>query len=190
MAKKKIASRITSHDFKDTDGNIITYAVLEAATGLTRSAIRNRLKCYEEPPDNLQSFLKDALEFRTQSQFAAAVAGAEFIEEIKKEDPQTTKAVLDELEIKLKKEKLREIEFKNERAEGKYVLLFDVQLALDNFLISLKTNLEAIPEQVIQSIMTCREESEGEEILFEALQHLTRDFASNPIKIGEDDDDG
>lgn len=183
----KLGRRSRLHDFRDADGEIISYAVLVAATGLTQGAIQNRLRLYDDPPTDLQAFLKTALEFRTKREFEAAVTGAEYTAEVEEaKGTQTAKATLEELEIDIKREKLREITFKNERTEGKYVLLDDVQLALDNFLIALKTNLEALPETVAQSVMTCREEHEAIEIILEALRHLTRDFADDPIRVGEE----
>ena len=184
----KVGPRSRLHDFRDDNGEPIGYPVLIAATGLTRSAVANRLKVYGETQTDLRAFLQTALEFRTQREFAAAVEGAEFTAELETEkEVISAKATLDQLEIRIKEEKLRELEFKNEREEGKYVLLSDVQLALDNFLIGLRTNLESLPEQVVQSVMTCREEHEASEILLEALRHLTRDFANNPIAIGEEE---
>ena len=93
------------------------------------------------------------------------------------------KTLRDELDIRIKSEKLRELQFKNDLAAGKYVLLSDVQLAVDNFLIAVRTNLEALPEQVVQSIMVCRDEKEAIDIYLEALRHVTRGFAENPIEI-------
>lgn len=185
---KKVGRRSRLHDFRDADGEIINYAVLIAATGLSQGALQNRLRCYDVPPTDLQSFLKAALEFRTQRAFEAAVSGAEYVSEIEEQkETKSTKAQLDELELRIKKEKLREIVFKNEKDEGKYVLLSDVQLSLDNFLIALRMNLEALPEQVAQSVMVCRDEHEAIEIILEALRHLTRGWTENPIRIGQDE---
>ena len=182
----KTGRRSRLHDFRDADGDIINYAVLIAATGLTQGAIQNRLRQYESPPSDLRAFLTLANQHRTLKEFTAAVSGAEFISEIEEQvDERSLKAQLDALELETKKEKLREIRFKNEKEEGKYVLLKDVQLALDNFLIALKTNLEALPESVAQSVMVCRDEHEAIEIILEALRHLTRGFAENPIQIGD-----
>ena len=183
---KKIGRRSTLHDFRDNDGGIIQYTVLIAATGLTQGALQNRLRCYTEPPTDLRAFLKVCLEFPKQGDFENAISGAEFTSEIEEQkDTRSAKARLEELKIAIDQEKLRELQFKNEKTEGLHVLLSDVQLELDNFLIALRTNLEALPAQVAQAVMVCREEHEAIAIIMEALRHLTRGWAKNPIKIGD-----
>ena len=184
----KVGRRSRLHDFRDADGDIISYSILIAVTGLTQGALQNRLRVYDAPPTDLRAFVKNTLNFRIQREFEAAVSGAEHVSELEPaKDTKGTKAQLDELEIKIKEQKLRELQFKNERAEGKYVLLGDVQLSLDNFLIALRTNLEALPEQVAQAMMTCRTEHEAIQIMLEALQHLTREWSDNPIAVGDSD---
>ena len=186
--KGKVGRRSRLHDFRDSKGETIPYTFLIAATGLTQGALQNRLRVYDEPPTDLQGFLRTALEHRTQKEFEQAILGAEFVAEVEtQKETKSAKATLDELDIAIKQEKLRELSFKNERQEGKYVLLADVQLALDNFLIALRTNLEALPGQVAQAVMTCREEHEAIDIILEALQHLTREWSSNPITVGDSD---
>ena len=172
------------HDFKDANGETIGYPTLIAVTGLTQSALQNRLRVYESPPTDIQAFVKTALEFRTHSEFVQAVKGAEFTEaQTTETEKQSIKVQLDQVELQIKEQKLRQIAFENDKTEGKYALLSDVQLALDNFLITLKTNLEALPEQVAQSIMVCREEHEAIDVLLEALKNLTRDIGSKAIEI-------
>ena len=181
MAKKGRVSRL--HDFRTAGGEPIQYAVLIAATGLTQGAIQNRLRVYDTPPTDLRAFLKVALEFPAMKDFTAIVGGAEHVSEVKDvKESKSTRAQLDNLKVAIDQEKLRELIFKNDRTEGKYVLLSDVQLELDNFLIALRTNLESIPSQVAQAVMVCREEHEAVEIILDALRNLTREWKKNPIK--------
>ena len=182
----KIGRRSTLHDFRTEKGDIIKYDVLIAVTGLSQGAIQNRLKCFDEIPTDTRRFVKLANEFPTMKDFEAAVSGAEHVSEIK--DTRSARVKLEELKILIDEEKLREIKFKNEKTEGKHVLLSDVQLELDNFLIALKTNLEGLPAQVAQAVMVCREEHEAVDIILEALRHLTRGWSKNPIKIGVDNE--
>ena len=176
------------HDFKDAKGETIGYPILIAVTGLTQSAIQNRLRVYESAPTDVQSFVKNALEFRTQSEFTQAIKGAEFTHEQTREtEKKSIKSQLDAIDLKIKEEKLRQAIFENEKREGKYARLTDVQLSLDRFLIALNTNLKALPERIVSQIRVCREDHEGIEILLEAFRHLTRDFANRPIKIRPSD---
>ena len=73
MTQSKAASVSTLHDFRDAKGVRIKMAVLVAATGVGKEAIRNRLKCYREMPTDLPHFLKLTERYRALADFRDAV---------------------------------------------------------------------------------------------------------------------
>ena len=90
-----------------------------------------------------------------------------------------------EADTLIKEQKLREIKFKNERTEGKYGLVEEFQREVDGILIRLQTNLYAIPEQVVDAIMTSRDRIEGKDIMMGALEHHMRDVSTWEIELAE-----
>lgn len=93
----------------------------------------------------------------------------------------------EEAEAQLKEAKVEELLFKNEVNQGKYGLVEDFQRTLDGILIRLQTNLYAIPEQVVDAIMTSRDRAEGKAVLLEALEHHMTAISEMEAKIGEDE---
>ena len=96
------------HEFKDSKGKPIGYAVLEAALDQSEYYIREGLKQESKTPDNLHEWLKKHLTPGSQDLVALKQ---------RKEDAET----------QLVEEKLRQIRFKNEREEGQYLLTDEVQ---------------------------------------------------------------
>ena len=94
----------------------------------------------------------------------------------------------EDAETQLVEEKLRQIRFKNEREEGQYLLTDEVQRELDGMLIRLQTNLYAIPETVVDSIMSSRDRVEAKEILLSALEAHMRDVSAFTINFEKGDD--
>lgn len=174
------------HEFRNSvTGEFLDYGTLIAVTGLSHNSVRNRLREYEVVPTDPREFVKRCLDFPVLQDFKKSLVGAEYFTPEDATAGLTTKERLDELDIAIKEEKLRESRFKNDRQEGLYVLVEDVQLALDNFFISLKTNLEALPAQVAQSVMSSRTEHEAAAVMLESLKQFTRQIAENPIVIGD-----
>lgn len=174
------------HEFRNSvTGEFLDYGTLIAVTGLSHNSVRNRLREYEVVPSDAREFVKRCIDFPVLQDFKKSLVGAEHITPEDANADLTTKERLDELDIAIKEEKLRESRFKNDKQEGLYVLVEDVQLALDNFLISLKTNLEALPSQVVQPVMSSRTEHEAVEVMLDSLRQLTRQISENPIVIGD-----
>ena len=80
--------------------------------------------------------------------------------------------------------KAREIEFKNEREEGRYTLTEDAQREVDSILIAIKTNFYSIPESVINGIMTSSDRDEAKQILLDSLEYHMHNIANDDF--GED----
>lgn len=175
------------HDFRDSSKKTIPYTILTAVLDMSADAIRQWLMLYDSPPDNVHDFVSTVIKSANKRDFESAIKGGLMASDVAEPDTDDDKNLsIEELDRRIKEEKLREIVFKNERTEGKYVLQIDVQLALDNFLIALRTNLEALPDALAQTILSCRDESEAREIMLEAIANLTKDFADNPIQTEPD----
>ena len=157
------------HEFKDSKGKPIGYAVLEAALSQSEYYIREGLKQESKIPENFHIWLKKSLMPETQDLIAL-------------------KQRKEEAETQLVEEKLRQIRFKNEREEGQYLLTDEVQRELDGMLIRLQTNLYAIPETVVDSIMSSRDRVEAKEILLSALEAHMRDVSAFTINFEKGDD--
>ena len=181
----KIGRRSTLHDFRTEKGDIIKYDVLIAVTGLSQGAIQNRLKCFDTVQTDTRRFVKLANEFPTLKEFEAAVSGAEHVTEIK--DTRSAKARLEELKVLIDEEKLRKsaLRMRKQRATR---FTFRCPVRIRQLPNSVETNLEGLPAQVAQAVMVCREEHEAVDIILEALRHLTRGWADNPIQIGVDNE--
>ena len=165
---KNVARRTKFHDFKDTNGKSISYAVLRAILDESEEWIRTRLKQEKKVPDNLHTWVKKILS-----------PGTKQITDLKERQERA--------ETLIKEEKLREIRFKNERTEGQYALVEDVQRELDSALIRLQTNLYAIPEQVVDAMMTSRDGVEAKQILIDALEHHMRGVSEWQIDLGNNE---
>ena len=161
---KNVARRTKFHDFKDTNGKSISYAVLRAILDESEEWVRTRLREESKVPDNLHKWVAKILS-----------PGTKKIGELKERQERA--------ETLIKEEKLREIRFKNERTEGQYLLAEDVQRELDGALIRLQTNLYSIPEQVVDSIMSSRDRVEAKQILEEALEHHMREVSDWQIEL-------
>ena len=88
-----------------------------------------------------------------------------------------------EADTLIKEQKLREIKFKNERTEGKYGLVENFQREVDGILIRLQTNIYAIPDQIVDAVMTSRDRIEGKEIIMEAHERHMKEAASWKINL-------
>ena len=163
-SNKNVKRRTKYHDFRDAKGKTIPYSVIAAALGESERWVRTRLAQEKKIPDDFCGWLKKIL-----------APGTKKLTELQVRQ--------EELETAIKEEKLREIQHKNEITEGKYGLIEDFQRELDGALIRLQTNLYAIPEQVVDAIMTCRSRTEGVEVLMEALEHHMRVVSGWAIQL-------
>ena len=160
--------RTKYHQFRDANGKeTITFAILAAIFDESIEKVRQRLRQEKKIPTSLHQWVKKQIS-----------PGTREITELKLRQ--------EKAETELKEEKLREIVFKNELAEGKYALVEDFQRELDSILIRLQTNLYAVPESVVDAIMTSRDRAEGKKILMDALEHHMREVSDWQIKLGED----
>ena len=157
--------RTKYHQFRDANGNqTITYAMLAAILDVSIEKVRQLLRQEKKIPTNLHQWLKKQIS-----------PGTREITELKRRQ--------EKAETELKEEKLREIVFKNELQEGKYALVEDFQRELDGLLIRLQTNLYAIPDQVVDAIMTSRDRVEAKQVLMDALEHHMREVADWKIEL-------
>lgn len=170
MSNKNVIRRTKFHNFIDTNGKSISYAVLCAVLNESEEWIRTRLKQEKKVPGNVHQWVKKILAPGTQ-QIAELTKRQELAETL------------------IKEEKLREIRFKNERTEGRYGLIDDFQRELDGMLIRLQTNLYAIPEQIVDAVMTSRDRVEAKQILIDALDHHMREVSSWQIELESDETD-
>lgn len=170
MSNKNVSRRTKFHNFTDTKGKPISYAVLCAVLGESEEWVRTRLKQEKKVPENVHHWIKKILS-----------PGTKKITALKQRQ--------EEAETLIKEEKLREIRFKNERTEGKYGRIDDFQRELDGMLIRLQTNLYSIPEQIIDALMTSRDRTEAKQIFIEALEHHMREISASQIQFGSDDGD-
>ena len=161
---KNVVRRTKFHDFKDANGKSVSYAVLRAILDESEEWIRTRLRQEKKVPDNLHSWVKKILS-----------PGTKKITDLKERQERA--------ETLIKEEKLREIRFKNERTEGQYLFAEDVQRELDGALIRLRTNLEAIPEVVADSMMTSRSREEAKQVLIEELERHMREVSNWQIEL-------
>ena len=161
--------RTKYHSFRDANGNqTITYAMLASVLDVSVEKIRQLLRQEKKIPTDLHLWIKKQI-----------APGTREITELKRRQ--------EVAETELKEEKLREIVFKNELQEGKYALVEDFQRELDGLLIRLQTNLYAVPEAVVDAIMTSRDRVEGKQILVDALEHHMRNVSQWEILLGGDD---
>ena len=152
------------HRFVDANGKPIALAVLAALLDLSEFWTREVLKQESKTPENFHQWAKKRLAPETQTLVAL-------------------KQRKDEAETGLVEEKLRQIRFKNEREEGQYLLADEVQRELDGMLIRLQTNLYAIPDTVVDSIMSSRDRVEAKDLLLSALEAHMRDVAAWTINF-------
>lgn len=169
MSNKNASRRSKYHDFRDKNGKTIPYSILEAVLGESKQWILTRLRQEKKIPDDVHAFVKKIL-----------APGTKKITELKIKQ--------EELETSLKEEKLREIQFKNEITEGNYGLIEDFQRELDGALIRLQTNLYAIPEAVVDAMMTSRDRHEAKKILLDALEHHMREVSEWQIELSNGED--
>lgn len=161
--------RTKYHQFRDANGKeTITLAHLASILDVSVEKVRQLLRQEKKIPTDLHLWIKKQI-----------APGTREITELKRRQ--------EVAETELKEEKLREIVFKNELAEGKYALVEDFQRELDSILIRLQTNLYAVPESVVDAIMTSRNRAEGKQVLMDALEHHMRDVSEWQIQLGEDD---
>ena len=166
---KNSARRTKFHSFIDTKGKSVSYAVICAVLNESEEWVRTRLKQEKSVPGNFHEWVKKILAPGTQ----------------KIRDLQQRAELADTL---IKEEKLREIRHKNEVTEGQYGRIEDFQRELDGTLIRLQTNLYAIPEQVVDAIMTSRDRVEAKQILMDALEHHMRDVSAWQIELENEGD--
>lgn len=160
-------ARSKYHTFKDSNGKPISLSVLAALLDQSEYWIRERLKQESKIPGNFHQWAKKSLAPETQN-----------LVELKKRK--------EEAETGLVEEKLRQIRFKNEREEGQYLPTDEVQRELDGMLIRLQTNLYAIPDTVVDSIMSSRDRVESKDILLSALESHMRDVSAWTITFEND----
>ena len=106
MSNKNAARRTKFHNFIDLNGKSITYAAICAVPNESEEWVRTRLKQEKKVPGNVHQWIKKQL-----------APGTQKITALKQRQ--------EEAETHIKEEKLREIRFKNELAEGKYGLVED-----------------------------------------------------------------
>ena len=166
------------HRFIDSKGNTIQQATIAAALGVTDQTAINRLDKEKVPPHDFHKWLLEQFKRYNSDSFVS-------------EEDDTSKLKHRQLvaEVELKEGKAREQSFKNEISEGKYILVEDAQRTIDNILITLKTNLYGIPDQVAASMITSREVIEAKNILKEALEHHMETISQIEIKVGEDEEE-
>ena len=169
MGNKNTTRRTKYHDFRDANGKTIPYSFLAAVLGETERWIRTRLSQEKKIPTDVHAWVKRIL-----------APGTKKITELKVKQ--------EELETGIKEEKLREIQHKNEITEGKYGLIEDFQRELDTALIRLQTNLYAVPESVVDAMMTSRDRNEAKQILLDALEHHMREVSEWQIELSNGED--
>lgn len=157
--------RTKYHQFRDANGNqTITYTILASVLDVSVEKVRQLLRQEKKIPTDLHLWIKKQI-----------APGTREITELKRRQ--------EIAETEIKEEKLREIQFKNELEQGKYALVEDFQRELDKILIRLQTNLYAVPEAIVDAIMTSRDRIEGKQVLMEALEHHMREVSDWQIDL-------
>ena len=162
MSNKNVSRRTKFHNFIDTKGKSIQYTVLCAVLNESEEWVRQRLKQEKQVPGNVHEWVKKILAPGTQ----------------KIRDLQQRQELAETL---IKEEKLVEIRHKNEVNQSKYLLTEDVQRELDSSLIRLRTNLEAVPEAVVDAMLTSRDRVEAKQMLIDALEYHLREVSEFSI---------
>lgn len=165
---KNVTRRTKWHDFKDTRGKSISYAVICAALGESEQWVRTRLKQEKAIPTDFAKWIKSVI-----------APGSKKVSDLKMRQ--------EEADALLKEAKVEELTFKNEITQGKYMLAEDVQRAIDGMLIRLGTNLDAIPDSIVDAVMTSRNRTEGKQVIKDAIDHHRQEVSEWQIQITADD---